>query len=112
MNDTGFLLIICRLYFQVILGYSPIISGALFLPFVLLVSSSSISCGWYMSRYFYYMPPVVIGFVLWTLGNGLTCMFGRHTTLGVLVPILIVEGIGVGFVLQPSELFLSSLLDV
>lgn len=56
-----------------------------------------------MSRVFLYMPCVVLGFFLWTLTNGLTCMFDRHTGIGTLIPILAVEGYGLGLTLQPSK---------
>ncbi|KAI1864090.1 uncharacterized protein JN550_009110 [Neoarthrinium moseri] len=99
-----------RLY--VVLGYSALISGALFLPVVMFTSAASIGCGQYMARYFRYTPSVVLGFAIWTLANGLTCMFNRNTGLGALIPILALEGCGVGLTLQPiSGAILSNTLS-
>jgi hypothetical protein len=48
------------------------------------------------------MHCVLAGFILWTLGSGLTLLFGRDTGLGPLIVILIVEGAGIGLTLQPT----------
>lgn len=90
------------IYFQTVLGHSPLVSGALFLPVTVLTALASISGGQFMSRVFLYMPCVVLGFFLWTLTNGLTCMFDRHTGIGTLIPILAIEGYGLGLTLQPT----------
>ena len=49
------------------------------------------------------MPCVAVGFGMWTLGTGLKCMFSRTTHIGVVIGVLIVEGLGVGLTLQPSK---------
>jgi hypothetical protein len=49
------------------------------------------------------MPCVVVGFGLWTVGMGLKCTFGQTTHLGVVIGILVVEGLGIGMTLQPSK---------
>ncbi|KAF1941847.1 MFS general substrate transporter [Clathrospora elynae] len=89
------------IYFQSILRYSPFVSGALILPVVITTSFASIACGQYMARIGSYMHCILLGFSLWTLGNGLTLLFDRGTGLGVLVVVLIVEGAGIGLTLQP-----------
>jgi hypothetical protein len=40
---------------------------------------------------------------LWTLGAGLKVIFCRMTPVKVYVIVLIIEGTGIGFVLQPGE---------
>lgn len=40
---------------------------------------------------------------LWTLGAGLKLLFSRTTSTGVYVAVLIIEGAGIGFVLQPGQ---------
>lgn len=90
------------LYFQSVLKYSPLVSGALILPLVISTSVTSILSGQYMSRVGSYMHCILAGFLLWTLGSGLTLLFDRHTGLGPLVAILTVEGAGIGFTLQPT----------
>jgi hypothetical protein len=90
------------IYFQSILKYSPLVSGALILPVVITTSVGSIVSGQYMARVGSYMHCILTGFVLWTLGSGLTLLFGRGTRLGPLIVILIVEGAGIGLTLQPT----------
>jgi hypothetical protein len=90
------------IYFQSILRYSPLVSGALILPVVVTSSFASIASGQYMTRIGSYMHCILLGFALWTVGNGLTLMFSRTTGLGLLIPALIVEGAGIGLTLQPT----------
>ncbi|KAF7552868.1 hypothetical protein G7Z17_g4044 [Cylindrodendrum hubeiense] len=90
------------IYFQSILKYSALVSGALILPVVITTSITSILSGQYMSRASLYMPCILVGFVLWTVGNGLTLLFDHDTGLGPLIGILIVEGAGIGLTLQPT----------
>ncbi|KAM0342506.1 hypothetical protein ACHAPU_009480 [Fusarium lateritium] len=89
------------LYFQSVLGYNALLAGALILPLVIPTSVTSILSGMYMSRFGSYQHCLLVGFALWTLGNGLTLLFNRETKLGPLIGILIVEGTGVGITLQP-----------
>lgn len=90
------------LYFQSVLKYSPLVSGALILPLVISTSVASILSGQYMSRVGSYMHCILAGFILWTLGNGLTLLFDQHTGLAPLIVILTVEGAGIGLTLQPT----------
>ncbi|KAF5664629.1 major facilitator superfamily transporter [Fusarium circinatum] len=90
------------LYFQSVLGYDALVAGALILAVVIPTSLTSILSGQYMSRVGSYMHCILAGFALWTLGNGLTLIFNRETKLGPLIGILIVEGSGIGFTLQPT----------
>ncbi|EUC29713.1 hypothetical protein COCCADRAFT_39961 [Bipolaris zeicola 26-R-13] len=90
------------IYFQSVLRYSPLVSGALILPVVITTSLTSIASGQYMNRVGSYMHCVLVGFTLWTLGNGLTLLFDRNTSLAVLIVALILEGAGIGLVLQPT----------
>ncbi len=62
----------------------------------------SVISGQFLARVGRYMPLVITGFGLWTVGTGLKCMFGRSTHIGTIVGILLIEGAGVGFTLQPT----------
>ncbi|KAF3041289.1 hypothetical protein E8E12_003253 [Didymella heteroderae] len=90
------------IYFQSILRYTPLVSGALILPVVVTSSFASIASGQYMTRIGSYMHCILLGFALWTIGNGLTLMFSRSTGLALLIVALIVEGAGIGLTLQPT----------
>ncbi|KAF9874159.1 hypothetical protein CkaCkLH20_08142 [Colletotrichum karsti] len=90
------------IYFQSILKYTPLVAGALILPVIISTSILSILSGQYMLRAGLYMPCILVGFFLWTVGNGLTIMFDRDTGLGELIGILIIVGSGIGLTLQPT----------
>ncbi|KAF2501591.1 major facilitator superfamily transporter [Lophium mytilinum] len=90
------------IYFQSVLSFSPLESGALMLPLIILTSITSILSGQFMSRKGRYMPLVVTGFTVWTIGTGLKCAFSRSTRLWNIIVVLIVEGCGIGFTLQPT----------
>jgi hypothetical protein len=53
-----------------------------------------------------------IGFAFWLLGVGLKVNFSRTVPVGVEVLTLIIEGIGIGFVHQPGESYVTSSLLV
>jgi hypothetical protein len=90
------------LYFQSVLSYDALVAGALILAIIIPTSITSIISGQYMARIGSYMHCILAGFVLWTLGNGLTLYFDQNTGLGPMIAILIVEGCGIGFTLQPT----------
>lgn len=90
------------IYFQSVLKYSALVSGALILPVIITTSVGSIVSGQYMNRIGRYRLCILTGFSLWTLGNGLMLSFRRRTSLGPLIVILIVQGAGTGLTLQPT----------
>lgn len=90
------------IYFQAMLLISPTKAGALILALIISTSFASIACGLYMKRKNRYMPSILLGYALWTLGAGLNLLFTRDTKLAPVILILIVEGAGIGFTLQPT----------
>lgn len=64
--------------------------------------TASIISGQYISRRERYGEVIWSGFFLWTLGAGLTCMFDLSTSVATIAGVLILQGIGVGFVFQPT----------
>jgi hypothetical protein len=91
------------IYFQNARQYSPIISSALTIPLVVGQSITSVISGQYISRRKRYGDVLWIGYTLWTLGAGLRCLFGRHTSPIAIVFIELVEGFGCGCAFQPSK---------
>jgi hypothetical protein len=55
------------------------------------------------------MPQVVVGFAVWSLATGLKCMLSRTTEMRDIIGFLVLEGVGIGFTLQPSKLSLHHL---
>ncbi|KAE8383334.1 hypothetical protein BDV26DRAFT_277281 [Aspergillus bertholletiae] len=90
------------LYYQNVRGWSPILSAALTTPLVACQSLASICSGQYISRRKRYGEVIWAGFGLWTLGAGLMILFNRHTSIGAIVVIALIQGIGVGFTFQPT----------
>lgn len=114
------------MYFQDVRGYSPLKNAMLMLPLLITQSAGGIVAGQitsklaryilppttpfptisrYLTSLTAYRPGPVIygGLVLWTLGAGLKVIFSRDTPVAVYVVSLIIEGAGVGFILQPGK---------
>jgi MFS family permease len=89
------------LYFQVVLGHSPLTSGVLILPLILGFSLSSATAGFLLSTLGRCNPVIWTGYILWTAGAGTHIAFGHSTTIGVTIGCLLVEGLGIGFSFQP-----------
>jgi len=90
------------IYFQSVRGYSPLVSGALLLPLIIATATGSISSGQIMARTKRYKWLVVAGFGLWTVGTGLKMTFHRDSQLWLIVVSGIIEGVGIGWTLQPT----------
>ncbi|OHW99630.1 MFS transporter [Colletotrichum incanum] len=90
------------LYLQNAHQYSVIQSAAIYVALVACQSVFSILSGQYISRVKRYGEVIWAGFGLWTLGAGLTLIYDRHTKSGVIVIPLVIIGIGVGFIFQPT----------
>jgi hypothetical protein len=60
-----------------------------------------------MAKYQRYMPIIVAGYFLWTIGAALKCFFTLNTRTWVIVITFVIEGSGAGFTLQPCKFMLS-----
>ncbi|CAD0111672.1 unnamed protein product, partial [Aureobasidium uvarum] len=90
------------LFFQNARRMSPVTSAALVLPITAAQMTLSILSGQYISRRERYGEVIWLGFFLWTLGVGLTCIFDLNTPIAAIVIILLVQGAGVGLIFQPT----------
>jgi MFS family permease len=77
-------------------------SAVLVLPITAAQMTLSILSGQYISRRERYGEVIWLGFFLWTIGVGLTCMFDLNTPIAAIVVILLVQGAGVGLIFQPT----------
>ncbi|KAI1167122.1 multidrug resistance protein fnx1 [Nemania serpens] len=84
------------LYFQAVIGASPLLSGAYSLAFALPLSIVSALTGIWMKKTGQYLPAIVFGMVLMTLGFGLFIDLGSPVNWAKLIIYQIVAGIGVG----------------
>jgi MFS family permease len=89
------------LFFQNARRLSPLTSAALMLPLTGAQMVFSIASGQYISHFERYGEVIWLGFSLWTLGVGLTCMFDLDIPLYGIALILFIQGTGIGCVYQP-----------
>ncbi|KAG7913083.1 hypothetical protein KL907_000028 [Ogataea polymorpha] len=97
------------LYFQLVRGWSPYQSACLLLPMVVVQALSSTVSGILISRFQHYNFIIIPGFGLWLLG--LCLEFGLFTKSVPMVGIcfiVLVQGLGVGFVFQPTIIALQA----
>ncbi|KAK6082749.1 transporter C3H1.06c 5 [Seiridium cupressi] len=97
------------IYFQEVRGYSALQSATLALPLFMVQSLAGVASGPIMSRLARYGPVLYFGMALWTLGAGLKILFSLDTSVPVYVIVLIIEGAGIGFVLQRALVGLQAL---
>ena len=84
------------LYFQAVLGASPILSGVYLMPFVLSLSLVSVICGIFIKKTGQYLPPIWFGIIFMTIGFGLYIDLPNSQDWGRIIPYEIIAGIGVG----------------
>jgi hypothetical protein len=89
------------LFFQNARRLSPLMAAALILPLTASQTTASVISGQYISRFERYGEVIWLGFFLWTLGVGLTCLFNLNTPIWAMAMILCIQGLGIGAVFQP-----------
>jgi len=90
------------LFFQNAHQLTPLISAVLLLPLTGTQMVASITAGRYISWRERYGEVMWVGFVFWTLGVGLTCAFDVDTPKWAMALVLLIEGIGIGCIFQPT----------
>ncbi|KAF5590109.1 major facilitator superfamily transporter [Fusarium subglutinans] len=87
-------------YFQAVLGQSPIGSGVSMLPNILASVVFSIVGGIIISKVGYYLPQAVIGTALLTVATGLCSTLDPYTSTGKWVGYQFLAGVGRGLMQQ------------
>ncbi|KAI4228414.1 MAG: hypothetical protein L6R40_008143 [Gallowayella cf. fulva] len=98
------------LYFQAVLGASPILSGVYTFPFVLSLSFVSAAVGVFIKKTGQYLPPIWFGLFFMTLGFGLYIDLPDHPSWSRIIVYQIVAGIGVGPNFQAPLIALQTLV--
>lgn len=98
------------LYFQAVLGASPILSGVYLLPFVISLSFTSAVIGIFIKKTGQYLLPIQLGMFLMALGFGLYIDLPISRTWGRIFPFQIIAGIGVGPNFQAPLIALQTLV--
>ncbi|KAL2137263.1 hypothetical protein VTI74DRAFT_4994 [Chaetomium olivicolor] len=84
------------LYFQAVLGASPLMSGVYVLPWVMSLSLMSAGTGIFIKKTGKYLPCIIFGMVVMTLGFGLFIDLEARANWAKIVLYQLVAGIGVG----------------
>ncbi|KAK1776913.1 major facilitator superfamily-domain-containing protein [Copromyces sp. CBS 386.78] len=84
------------LYFQAVLGASPLLSGVYVLAFAMSLSIVSAATGVYIKKTGKYLPPIIFGMTVMTLGFGLFIDLEARPNWAKIILYQIVAGIGVG----------------
>lgn len=89
------------LFFQAVTGASPLRSGILILPLVVMASLLGMVSGFYIHKTGQYVGLIWTGTVLLTIGTGLFILFDADSSVGLLVGLQFVGGSAAGFLFQP-----------
>ena len=100
------------LYFQAVLGASPIMSGVYLLPLVLSISISGALTGLFIQKTGKYVPALWLGLVLLTLGVGLLINLEPTANWGKILGFQIISGAGVGMNFEGPLLALQAIVGV
>jgi EmrB/QacA subfamily drug resistance transporter len=84
------------LYFQAVLGATPLLSGVYLLPYALSLSFVSGATGVFIKKTGKYLPPLLFGLITMTLGFGLFIDLDANPNWTKIILFQIVAGIGVG----------------
>lgn len=99
------------LYFQAVLGATPLMSGVYILPFVVTLSLVSAGVGVLIKKTGKYLPPIIAGMVLMTLGFGLFINLDAYPNWPKLILYQIIAGIGVGPNFQSPLIALQTMVE-
>ncbi|KAK4705325.1 hypothetical protein P7C70_g880, partial [Phenoliferia sp. Uapishka_3] len=91
------------LYAQNVLGMGAIKSAAVLLPLVLGQTFTTTISGFWVKRTGHTKSSFVLGFAMWFAGQAAQLCFKRTTSIGVLVGVLLIQGLGAGATLQSSK---------
>ncbi|KAF2444610.1 hypothetical protein P171DRAFT_360169 [Karstenula rhodostoma CBS 690.94] len=97
------------LYFQSVLGATPILSGVYLLPVAITLCVASSLTGFYISKTGRYRPPIYFGLLVMTLGHGLYINLPPYASWPRIVIYQIIAGIGIGPIFQAPLIALLSL---
>jgi hypothetical protein len=98
------------LYFQAVIGATPLLSGVYLLPYALALSFVSAATGVFIKKTGKYLPPIWFGLVLMTIGFGLFIDLDSKPNWAKIIIFEIIAGIGVGPNFQSPLIALQSMV--
>ena len=84
------------LYYEAVLGYKPIVAGVALFPATFTVAPMAVLTGLAITKTNSYRWTIYVGWVVATLGMGLTILLDVSTTIPQFIFINLVPGIGLG----------------
>jgi preprotein translocase subunit SecG len=99
------------LYFQVILGFSPIISGVSLFALVVPLSITTFLAGMLVRKTGNYVVPIWAGATIMTLGSGLYIALEPQTNWAKVIVFQIIAGVGAGPLFQAPMIAMQSQVD-
>ena len=99
------------LYFQAVLGATPILSGVYLFPFVLSLSLMAAGTGVFIRKTGQYLPPIWFGLTFMTIGFGLYIDFPAYASWPRIIIFQIIAGLGTGPLFQAPLIALQSLVQ-
>lgn len=99
------------LYFQSVLGATPVLSGVYLLPVAVTLCVTSSLTGLYISKTGRYRPPIYFGILVMVLGNGLYIDLQAYPSWPRIIIYQIIAGVGIGPVFQAPLIALFSLTN-
>ncbi|GES59047.1 MFS drug transporter [Aspergillus terreus] len=97
------------LYFQIVLGATPILSGVYLLPVAVTLCVASTATGLYISHSGRYRPPIYFGLVMMILGHGLYINLQPYPSWARIIIFQIIAGLGLGPLFQAPIIAIFSL---
>lgn len=98
------------LWFQAIQGVSAVASGIRNMPLILSLVVGSIGAGVAVSKLGYYVPFMIAGTVMMSIGAGLITTFQTDSGSGVWIGYQILFGLGLGIGMQQSNIAAQTVL--
>lgn len=97
------------LYFQIVLGATPLLSGVYLLPVAVTLCLVSTMAGVYISHTGRYRPPIYFGLVMTILGHGLYINLQPYASWSRIIIFQIIAGCGLGPLFQAPIIAIFSL---
>ncbi|CEJ57046.1 hypothetical protein PMG11_05754 [Penicillium brasilianum] len=96
------------LYYQVVLGFRPLISGVTLFALIIPMSISTFCGGFFVRKTGNYLAMIFLGTSLFTLGTGLFIDFGTSISWPRIIVFEVVAGVGAGLLFQSPMIALQS----
>ncbi|KAM5354627.1 hypothetical protein ACJ41O_001274 [Fusarium nematophilum] len=96
------------LYFQMILGFRPIISGVTLFALILPLSAMTMLGGLIVRKTGHYLAVIFAGAILMSLGTGLFISFGRSISWPKIIIFQMLAGMGTGLLFQSPMIALQT----